>query len=74
MLDTLIEEDYTLKEAYKPTCTKEEFPGYVWLQPADGRPPKEEPLKVNDHGMDAARYLSTYLDTGVNPSGYVDFA
>lgn len=74
LLDSLIEEDPSLKESYKPTCTKEEFPGYVWQLPADGRPAKEEPVKLNDHGMDTTRYLAMYLDTGINPSGYVDFA
>lgn len=74
MVDSLIEADPILREAYKPICTKDEFPGYVWLQPMGGHSSKEEPVKLNDHGMDATRYLAIYLDTGITPSGYVDFA
>lgn len=58
--DALVERDPDLYEAKLPTCTREEFPGYVW---ADGRK-KEEPVKENDHGMDATRYAVMYLDSG----------
>jgi hypothetical protein len=33
-----------------------------------GRAPKEEPLKINDHGMDAMRYAVAYVD-GLDGSG-----
>ncbi len=53
------EPDRTLADDNKPTCTEKEFDGYVW----DVRlGHKEEPLKENDHGMDACRYLCRYLD------------
>ena len=38
---------------------------YIWQQSKEGRPVKEEPLKVHDHGMDAMRYLVMQLDNAV---------
>jgi hypothetical protein len=35
---------------------------YVWQQRQDDRPVKEEPAKVNDHAMDALRYMVMGLD------------
>jgi hypothetical protein len=40
-----------------PTCTAEEFPGYVWPRGQDGKSKKEVPVQVDDHGMDATRYM-----------------
>ena len=37
--------------------TYAELKQYQWRQTADGRPDREEPLKVNDHGPDMVRYL-----------------
>lgn len=45
-----------------PTSTEEEFPTYVWPKGADGKPLKEEPVGVNDHGMDATRYAVMWAD------------
>lgn len=53
----LVEIDQLLKAAGLPTCTEEELPGYVWQKAADGKPTKEAPVKQNDHGCDAMRYL-----------------
>jgi PBSX family phage terminase large subunit len=53
--------DVQLVEAGKPTCTAEEFAGYVW---ADG---KEQPVKADDHGLDALRYLVMEVDHGGRP-------
>lgn len=50
--DCVHDRDTDLAEAHKPTSTAEEIPGYVWK---DGT--KEEPVKENDHGCDAGRYL-----------------
>ena len=47
----------------KPVCTQEEFLAYSWAKTADGRPIKEEPLKLHDHGMDCARYVCMYIDS-----------
>ncbi|WP_084965268.1 phage terminase large subunit [Thermoactinospora rubra] len=62
----LAERDADLVEAKLPTCTEEEFPGYVWaIKP--GGALKEEPLKENDHGMDALRYAVAHRDLGSRP-------
>jgi len=58
----LVERDSALVEAHKPTCTEQELPGYVWQTTPEGRPDKEEPLKLNDHGADMLRYACMYLD------------
>jgi PBSX family phage terminase large subunit len=60
--DALVEADPRLVAAKLPTSTEEEVPGYVWQQAPEGRAAKEEPLKVNDHGMDAMRYAVMYLE------------
>ena len=59
--DCRVEVDESLSEVFKPTCTSDEFGGYVWMPTKDGRPNKDEPLKLNDHGMDALRYGAMYL-------------
>lgn len=67
MRDALLERDEELAEAKRPTCTEEEIVGYVWAQPQPGRPPKETPLKEDDHGMDAKRYMVAHRDMGSRP-------
>jgi phage terminase large subunit len=64
--------DKDLRERKKPTSTLEEVVGYVWdrgtaIAQANGKPPKEEPLKVDDHGMDAMRYMVAQLDLRNRP-------
>lgn len=54
--DSLVETDVSLTERHLPTCTEEEFAGYVWNDKAR----KEEPVKENDHGMDMTRYSAMY--------------
>lgn len=54
--DALHNTDALLLESRKPASTEEEIGEYVW----DSR--KETPLKVNDHGMDAMRYMVMHLD------------
>lgn len=67
----LVERDGELADAKRPTCTVEEFPAYVWDRPTTGaaseRPPKEAPLKRDDHGMDCVRYLVAHLDLQAKP-------
>lgn len=58
--------DQELVDAKKPTCTAEEVPGYVWDTGA-GKAPKEQPLKADDHGCDAMRYLVAEVDMGIRP-------
>ena len=66
-----VEMDQSLRdgETFKPTCTEEEFPGYIWPKHKPDREEKEAPSKLNDHGMDALRYGVMYLDTGSTPAG-----
>jgi PBSX family phage terminase large subunit len=54
--------DPRLIEAKKPASTAEEVASYVWAPPLPNRAPKEEPLKINDHGCDAARYMVAQID------------
>jgi phage terminase large subunit len=50
-------DDSLLGPPARPTNTIEEFGGYRWLKPKEGKGPKEETEPDNDHGMDAMRYL-----------------
>lgn len=73
--DALVDRDQSLADAKKPCSTAEEFDGYVWKQSADGKPVKEEPVKVDDHGMDTMRYMTMHLDGGVTvAAGIVNHA
>ncbi len=58
----LVERDAALVTERRPTCTEQEVPGYIWQTTPDGRPDKEEPVKLNDHGLDALRYATLYVD------------
>jgi PBSX family phage terminase large subunit len=60
--DSLVGRDERLVEAKKPLCTEQEIDGYVWEKAADGRPIKESPVKVDDHGVDCTRYAVAYAD------------
>jgi len=59
--DSLVERDPELTDARKPCCTAEELPGYVW----DAM--KEKPVKNDDHGCDAARYMVAEVDLQPRP-------
>jgi phage terminase large subunit len=61
MRGALVERDGALDEAKKPACTEEEMPGYVWAVKPNGTAP-EAPLKENDHGCDAMRYMVAARD------------
>lgn len=65
--DCRVDRDPELVDAELPTCTADEIPGYVWLPPAAGRRAKEEPLKRDDHGCDAMRYMVADQDLGDRP-------
>lgn len=60
--NALVERDAALTDAHKPTCTEQELPGYVWQTTVEGRPNREEPVKLDDHGCDALRYAVMYVD------------
>lgn len=44
-----------------------EFPLYRWSESKHGKADKEEPVKVNDHAMDAVRYLVMSIDNSQAP-------
>lgn len=70
----LVEVDQSLLEDHKPTCTEDEMPDYAWKKYDDGKPNKEEPIKVNDHGCDATRYIVLKVDGSPSAAGLVGFA
>jgi PBSX family phage terminase large subunit len=61
--DARVWRDPDLDEQHKPTSTVEEVPGYVW---ADRRT-KEQPVKENDDGCDAMRYMVAERDLKGRP-------
>lgn len=70
--NALVERDTALSDAKKPTCTLEEVVGYIWdrgtvLAQNNGKPPKEQPVKQDDHGMDAMRYMIAERDLRSRP-------
>lgn len=61
--DALIERDPSLVERKLPTCTVDEIPGYIWAaEPPGGDRKQRQPVKRNDHGCDAKRYLTAEID------------
>jgi phage terminase large subunit len=70
----LVEADPLLEEAKKPLCLDDEIVGYTWQKTQDGKPDKEQPVKVDDHGCDTMRYIVKYVESGYNPRDLVDFA
>ncbi|MEU0514331.1 phage terminase large subunit [Amycolatopsis sp. NPDC006125] len=64
--DSLVERDSDLEAVAKPLSTVDEIPGYVW-DVSEGKPPKETPVKENDHGVDALRYMVAERDLGGRP-------
>ncbi len=65
MRDSLVRMDQDLAQRRKPTCTAEEYPGYIWQPVSEGRAAKEEPVKDGDHGIDTTRYMIMRLDNRV---------
>ena len=61
--DALQDPDPLLKDAKKPYCTQQEVLEYVWANTQ-----KEAPVKANDHGLDAMRYLVAYRDLTGRPN------
>ncbi len=58
--NAIVERDQELADASKPTCTAEEIPAYVWADKL-----KEGPVKEDDHGCDAMRYIAAHRDFGI---------
>jgi hypothetical protein len=59
--DSRVELDRDLAESKKPTCLEDEFEGYIW-DTRQGMAKGEQPVKLNDDGNDALRYLIAHLD------------
>jgi Phage terminase large subunit len=62
--DALESVDKELLEASRPISTVAEFDGYVWDTSTAGLKKGDKPLKENDDGMDATRYMVAELDLG----------
>ena len=74
--DALVEKDPVLADAHRPLCAADEVLEYIW-DPAQfqshsvvraGSTQRESPLKQNDHGMDAMRYVVANVDLQKRPS------
>lgn len=64
--DSLVSRDTELDESKRPACTEEEITGYIWDTTSDKA--KEVPVKENDHGMDAMRYVVASIDVTSRPN------
>ena len=62
MRDALVEVDQDRAAVYKTTCTVDEIDGYVFPESKEGKSEDENPVKVDDHGMDAMRYMVMHLE------------
>lgn len=66
--DALLERDPEMDAAALPIGMAEEVPGYVWaVKPGNQTGLKEEPVKANDHSMDAGRYMVAARDLAGRP-------
>lgn len=66
--DALLGRDLTAEAQSRPRGFLGEVNGYVWetVRGSDGIP-KEVPVKLNDHSMDAGRYAVAHLDWNQEP-------
>jgi phage terminase large subunit len=65
-IDALVERSEELDDDELPVSTLTEIEGYVWERGPDGKTKRgERPVKDNDHGMDAMRYMVMHLDNGL---------
>ncbi len=60
--DALVEVDAELDGKYQPTCTEDEFAMYTYPIGVDGKPVKELPIDMYNHGMDCVRYMVMHVD------------
>ncbi len=60
----LSEVDRKLVDQHLPISTVQEFPEYSYHDSADGKPNKEDPIDLNNHGVDTARYMVMAIDGG----------
>jgi phage terminase large subunit len=66
MRDARVMKDADLDARKLPTCTADELPAYVW-DTSGKKQTKEAPLKNDDHGCDAMRYVVAEHDIGGRP-------
>lgn len=57
----LKDRDEARVEARQPFCLDGEIVEYVWPKAQDGKPIKEVPVAVNNHALDASRYVCRHL-------------
>jgi PBSX family phage terminase large subunit len=57
-----VEIDNTMVDNKRPTSTAQEFLSYSYPDGVDGKPNKETPIDVDNHGLDATRYLVEELE------------
>lgn len=70
--NALVRPDERLLVQKKPTCTVEEIDNYIWDEVKSSRlgdRTLEQPRKVDDHGMDAMRYVVRHVDARLENSG-----
>jgi phage terminase large subunit len=60
MRDSLVQLDVRLDKRGRPTSTPGEFESYCWREGRGGEK-TDEPIKRDDHGMDATRYLAKWM-------------
>jgi len=70
--DAVVERDKELVDRKKPSSALDEIVGYIWdrgtaIAQNNGKPPKEMPVKADDHSMDAMRYMIAELDLKSRP-------
>lgn len=58
----LVDRDESLAQRGLPLGFIGEIPGYAWMTTPDGKPSKDQPVKLNDHSMDTARYVVAEQD------------
>jgi len=63
---SLADRDEARVDARQPFCFDGEILEYVWPKAQDGKPIKEVPVKLNDHSMDAWRYVCRFLADPAN--------
>ena len=68
-----LETDRELYQAKKPTNTVAEFDCHIYPPGQDGKAPKEEPIKLYDDGLDAARYAVMHQDAAGRGHGAAVF-
>ena len=64
MRDLLVELDAKRYELRQTTSSIDEIDGYVFPESKEGKAEDENPVKVDDHGMDAMRYMVMHLKRG----------